>query len=348
MTSSWRRPGRVLTSIKLSLALTAMTSIGGLRVCAGDGATLQRIEISSLAGEFANACSGASLPAIEALVTPDFEVQPLAGTGLPGSSMESLLRGWRGVDGQIAEVRASVLQVRTMSASSVMSRWSIEVDVKTAVGRLQRTQVEAVAGVQRDSGRWRISSLWVGLPMPQQCRTTSRISTPELRREAQFRVRRILRAFLAAGLGVERPWPQRSGKRFVLSVVTAGGLPLSSEGADSLFSPSDSARSLARVGGHERLSRVSDALLDLPGFDPDPFTSLAGRRNSEHAYQLDADALSVGAVVLADLGFADGAILGYSNGAATWVSREDLGLDENDPIIAGDGAVVASLRALSL
>ncbi len=168
------------------------------------------------------------------------------------------------------------------------------------------------------------------------------------RRKSKDNVHSLLMHYIAGGAGLERPWPAYSGKALVLWLVAANLLDRRDpKQLEALFSPSDGARSLAKAGGVEAYAQVT--LESLKTADPrrGVLTSYVGRRNAERAHVITRALESPGVPVIADLSFPDGAIIGYTSGEAKWLTREELGLGPNDPIVAGDASKSPILRHLS-
>jgi hypothetical protein len=153
-------------------------------------------------------------------------------------------------------------------------------------------------------------------------------------------------ADLMIARSIKRGWPLLSGKRFVLSAVASGDVDVRDVGSLEVFwSPAD------RTFDRTRLSKlpyseVTKAKLD-EGIDVGGLTSYAGRRNSEEAYRLTTERLAEGVPVLADLHFPDGAIVAFSDRRVEFMTRGQLGLGADDPIVAGDGSKSPILRQLA-
>jgi hypothetical protein len=56
--------------------------------------------------------------------------------------------------------------------------------------------------------------------------------------------------------------------------------------------------------------------------------------------------LEAGAPVIADLSFDDVAIVGFTSGQVRAMTRDDLGLGPDDPLVAGDASKSPLLREL--
>ena len=156
----------------------------------------------------------------------------------------------------------------------------------------------------------------------------------------------LLKVFIGTRM-VHLPWPPYSGKRFVLSLATRGALDRRDpKQLVMLFSPGDSTRSLADAGGVAAYEAVTKDSLRDDGPDVSRLTSYVGRRNSEPDRKLTSEQLLAGAPVIADLSFKDIAIVGFTTGEVKVMSREQLGLGPDDPIVAGDASKSAILRVL--
>ena len=161
-------------------------------------------------------------------------------------------------------------------------------------------------------------------------------------------VRTMLLYYAGAGAGVEKAWPPYGGKRFVLWLVAKNLIARSDEKQLSiLFSPADESRGLIKAGGLKAFEKLTLPALRDPATDVSALTSYAGRRNDEKEHVLTAAEQVASAPILADLSFPGGVVLGYSGGAARWVSAEELGLPPGQPIVVGDASPNEMLKHLS-
>lgn len=147
----------------------------------------------------------------------------------------------------------------------------------------------------------------------------------------------------------EGSWPPWDGKRFVLSVVAHGDWRVAKEvDAQLLFAGYRKADTLPRPSAYAAVTVEALPTLPVAGL-----TSYAGRRNTDSRFRLPDGWLSrpdgwMGdEPILADLSLPDMAIVGFADGCARALEREDLGLDPDDPIVAGDASKSPLLRALS-
>jgi len=154
--------------------------------------------------------------------------------------------------------------------------------------------------------------------------------------------------FVAAGLGLEKPWPKYSGKAFVLWLVASNKIDRRDpKQLEILFSPADDTRSLEKAGGVEAYAKLTLESLKTPDPTLGALTSYAVRRNAEREHFLTAEEQSRGAAILADLSFADGAVVAFVGGSAKWLTRAELGLGPDDPIVAGDASKSPILQHFS-
>jgi hypothetical protein len=141
-------------------------------------------------------------------------------------------------------------------------------------------------------------------------------------------------------------WPAYDGKGFVLSQVATGRIDRRHpDNLEILFSPADPERSVPRVRPHRWAEITTAALEARRSFDE--CTSYAGRRNRDETYRISAREMRAGTPVIADLHFPDCALVGFSSGATREMSREELGLGPDDPIVAGRASRSRILRLLS-
>jgi hypothetical protein len=137
-------------------------------------------------------------------------------------------------------------------------------------------------------------------------------------------------------------WPKLTGKAFVLSLVASGVVDADNPANTQLFfSPADEERGAERVDPG-RWQEVTKAALRA-GEDFGDLTSYAGP-----ARVVTAAVMGKGPVpILADLGFEDVVIVGFTNGSVRPMTREDLGLARGDPLVIGPESKSEVLRALS-
>ena len=153
-------------------------------------------------------------------------------------------------------------------------------------------------------------------------------------------------ATILSELAVTGRWPPFGGKRFLLSLVANGVLYYESTLARALlFSPGDESRDPEHVPLARWQEVTTDAL--RAGKDFGDLTSYCGRRNDERAYQITPEVQSQVGPILADLHSPDVAIVAFSDGTARVMTREELGLEPDDPLVAGEASRSPILRALS-
>ena len=147
----------------------------------------------------------------------------------------------------------------------------------------------------------------------------------------------------------EGSWPTWDGKRFVLSVVAHGDWRVAKEAdAQLLFAGYRKPGTLPTPSSYAAVTVETLATLPVASL-----TSYAGRRNTDSRFRLPdgwlsrPDSWMGDEPILADLSLPDVAIVGFANGSARALEREELGLDPEDPIVAGDASKSPLLRALS-
>lgn len=136
-------------------------------------------------------------------------------------------------------------------------------------------------------------------------------------------------------------WPAYSGKNFVLSVVATKDLDIRRrENLEILFGeggiPDD-----IDIRDYEAINRDS---LKHQRFSP--LTHFAGRRNADPRYRITEQEEQMGTPLIA-IRHRDGVIVGYSGGDVRFHDREELGLDDDEPIVFGDSSRSDLLRCLS-
>lgn len=141
-----------------------------------------------------------------------------------------------------------------------------------------------------------------------------------------------------------RGWPRHSGKNFILYLAATGMVDVRNPAnLEVFYSPGRGER---RRPAPEAYREVTMEALNA-GRDFSHLTDYAGRRNGERAFRVTADQMKLGTPLIADLSFPDVAIIGFSNGAVREVTREELGLGPDDPMVAGDESNSPILRKLS-
>lgn len=135
---------------------------------------------------------------------------------------------------------------------------------------------------------------------------------------------------------VSRTWPPYTGKNFVLSAAVAWGLgKRRRDDLAILFGPDGIPEGIDGAS-YEGVTRESLRTTRFPHL-----TDLAGRAAPiTEADQRDGTPL----VALAD---GNTVVIGYSNGDVRRHDRDDLGLDDDDPIIFGPESQSPLLRLLS-
>jgi hypothetical protein len=97
-----------------------------------------------------------------------------------------------------------------------------------------------------------------------------------------------------------------------------------------------------RPGGPTQVGAVQRARLDVRHL-----TSYVGRRNAEEAYRLTEARPATPQPLFADLHWPDGAIVAFTDHSVRRMSRAELGLGPDDPIVAGESSRSPILRQLS-
>lgn len=142
-----------------------------------------------------------------------------------------------------------------------------------------------------------------------------------------------------------RRYPPVGGKAFVLWPLVSGKVDFDTPGLVPLFfSPADTgALERARLDEYRDLTK-----LNLRGSkDVSRLTSFVGRRAPADPSDGPGLALTGSTPLLGDLNFPDGAIVGFANGEVKWLTREELGLGPEDPIVAGPTSKSHILRQLA-
>lgn len=144
-------------------------------------------------------------------------------------------------------------------------------------------------------------------------------------------------------IALNKGFPPVSGRAFVLwPVAMRVADPVQVARASDFLSPADKGAGPApTVQDYEG---VTKAALKAGG-DFRRLTSYVGRRNAEKEYVLTMS--DVEEPILADLHFADGAIVAFVSGKVRWLTREELGLGPTDPIVAGEASLSPLLKKLS-
>jgi hypothetical protein len=160
-------------------------------------------------------------------------------------------------------------------------------------------------------------------------------------------LRALMQLYIESGAGMERPWPQFSGKALLMWLVATNKLDRAKpESLALLFSPGDATRSIEKAGGVKAYDAITLASLRDAGRDFGPFTSYAARAVSD-ASPLAADGLGRGAPVLADVSFPDAAVVAFTSGAVRILTKKELGLEPLDPLVVGLASKSPILRTLS-
>jgi hypothetical protein len=190
------------------------------------------------------------------------------------------------------------------------------------------------------------------LTLPSGLDALKSVMVPVSRRKQELtksadNVSALLKYYIADGAGIVRPWPMFNGKAFVLWLVATDQLDRRDpRQLVILFSPHDAERSLEKAGGVAAYAGLNLDSLRSGGIDVSKLTSYVGRRNREKEHLLSASELERGAAVIADLSFGDVAIVGFVNGQVKTMTKADLGLGPDDPLVAGDASKSPILRDL--
>lgn len=158
-------------------------------------------------------------------------------------------------------------------------------------------------------------------------------------------VRSLIMFYLGADIPIAKPWPKFNGKAFILWLVATGNIPRKDADAlQILFSPADETRSLEKAGGVAAYEKVTLQALMQGGQDWGVLTSYVGRGAAGPDAKIAGDEA---VPIIADVSFEDGAVVGYTNGAARWLTREELGIPAGVPITVGPDSPSPILRQFS-
>jgi prepilin-type N-terminal cleavage/methylation domain-containing protein len=151
-------------------------------------------------------------------------------------------------------------------------------------------------------------------------------------------VRGMLQYFIAAEVGLSKPWPPYNGKNFVLWLVAANKIDRRDDKQlQILFSPGDMTNyTFEKAGGIKAYEGITLDTLKTENPDLLQLTSYAGRRNKEREHGLTSDELSRNPVVICDdddgpVHHKDGLVIGYAGGDSRFVEWADLGMSPPDP-----------------
>ena len=166
------------------------------------------------------------------------------------------------------------------------------------------------------------------------------------RAKSMDNVRTLLLYYTYSGAGLERSWPGYNGKDFVLSLIATNKISKNDDKQLEIrFSPADERRSVAQAGGAAAYAGIGKSVLSDGKVDLSALTSYVGPRRARPS--MTAAEKALGAPMIADLSFTDGAIVGFADGRVKWLTRAELGLARYDPIAAGDASKSPILRMLS-
>jgi len=176
------------------------------------------------------------------------------------------------------------------------------------------------------------------------CRVLAQMTEMAYATNSEDRVAGLLGYYIAAGCGKTRPWPAERGKAFILWLVATNQLNRHDpRSLRTLFSPGHGSSSLEAAGGVRAYAHLTQESLRDGTVDLAALTSFLGRRagawDASVAVHHDG-----GVALIADLTFADVAIIGYSNGQARILDRAALGLGPSDPLVAGEDSKSPLLR----
>jgi hypothetical protein len=141
-------------------------------------------------------------------------------------------------------------------------------------------------------------------------------------------------------------WPPYDGKNFVLSLVSTRALdPRNRNELRVLFGARPDLE-LPDATAYAGLTSESLRTQRHPGL-----TDLAGRRNTDPRYRLSDVAKAASEVLAAEPLLARavgcGVLVGFADGSARPLTRQDLGLAPADPLVFGDDSASPLLRQLS-
>jgi hypothetical protein len=142
-----------------------------------------------------------------------------------------------------------------------------------------------------------------------------------------------------------RRYPPVGGKAFVLWPLVTENVDYDTPGLVPLFfSPADKgALQKAKLEDYRGLTKLA-----LRGSaDVSRLTSFVGRRAPDDPSDGPGKMLPGSTPLIGDLHFEGGAIVGFANGEVKWLTRPELGLAEEDPIVAGPESKSPILRDLA-
>ena len=140
-----------------------------------------------------------------------------------------------------------------------------------------------------------------------------------------------------------RGWPPYGGKNFVLALVAHELIDIRNpDNLEIFFCPPRGEQAV--VPSREAYEAVTKDALTQRRFPT--LTDFAGRRNDEPAYRLVQGDHEKGEPILG-CRYGDGVVIGFSDGAAHFVDREDLGLGPDEEIGVGEASTSPLLRPLS-
>src|SRR5262245_26234021 len=142
-----------------------------------------------------------------------------------------------------------------------------------------------------------------------------------------------------------RRYPPVGGKSFVLWPLVSGKVDFDTPGLVPLFfSPADmGALQKANLEDYRGLTKLTLR----GGADISRLTSFVGRRAPDDPSEGPGNTLPGSTPLIGDLPFPCGAIVGFANGEVKWLTRTELGLAPDDPIIVGPDSRSPILRDLA-
>lgn len=150
-------------------------------------------------------------------------------------------------------------------------------------------------------------------------------------------------ALILSMLAERRGWPPYGGRNFVLSLVANRSIDIRNpDNLPIFFCPNGhEAGNAPERADYEKVTKEALAWRRFPRL-----TDFAGRRNDETEYALKGDESDADEPILA-CRWHDGVVVGFGNGRARYLDRDDLGLAPEEPIVFGAGSSSALLRKLS-
>lgn len=315
--------------------------------------------VRAVADRFVAAWTAIDRETAKALLAEDVDLVEPDGVKTIGRG-PVLNRTVRGAGGPKIVVRLVSYDARTVTADVAVADWTLTFVAQGV--EMKASPTHAIVVSRKGSGGWQIAAIRLdrdaarsgGRSDDEGPNERGRGKEPGFgpkdalraeRTKSADNLRSLVLVLLSGDVGIGRPFPALSGKRFVLWPV-AKGLMKPDAALTLLFSPRDGTRSVERAGGPAAFEALTMEALRDEKTDVDRFTSYVGRLNGSREHVLTPTELEAGAAILADLSFPDGAIVAFTNGSVKWLSREDLGIPAGHPIVAGPESESEILRHL--